>query len=192
MRSRKGPSVALLALSSSFLLSSCSFFHDNPPRFQQQDEAGSVHVTVQSVAPFESYISSLQPQFPLSSQDAIAEAIIRTGCRGPKSSAKPSASEGLPAGSHATTRVARRPVHQPGSRRSQPGACPRSGQTAARCQPLAAATAVTLLQHAYAGASSIQPVSTSFCQAISMCLSLKSLRFLGASPERCSHGSRPR
>jgi hypothetical protein len=61
------------------LLTSCSFFHDTSAvRFHQQQDVGSVHVAVQSVAPFEGYISSLQPQFTLSTEQAIAAAIQQT------------------------------------------------------------------------------------------------------------------
>jgi hypothetical protein len=61
------------------LLTSCSFFHDTTAvRFHQQQDVGSVHVAVQSVAPFEGYISSLQPQFTLSTEQAIAAAIQQT------------------------------------------------------------------------------------------------------------------
>jgi hypothetical protein len=79
MRTPKKIPVASFIVLSSLVLSSCSFFHDTSPvRFHQQEEAGSVHVAVQSVAPFEGYINSLQPQFALNSEQALAEAIQQT------------------------------------------------------------------------------------------------------------------
>ena len=61
------------------LLMSCSHFRDTKPvRFAKQADVGSVHVAVQSVAPFEGYINSLQPQFEYDTNKAIAAAIQQT------------------------------------------------------------------------------------------------------------------
>lgn len=46
--------------------------------FKSQEEAGSVQVGVQSVAPFEEYIDSLQPRFVLDEQGAFNAAISQT------------------------------------------------------------------------------------------------------------------
>jgi hypothetical protein len=66
----------------SFILfgaTSCSFF--TTPRqttFHHQEDAGTVQVAVQSVAPFEDYISTLEPKFTLSTQDALSAALTQT------------------------------------------------------------------------------------------------------------------
>lgn len=61
------------------LLLSCSHFRDTKAvRFERQEDVGSVHVAVQSVAPFEGYINSLQPQFTFNTEQAIAAAIQQT------------------------------------------------------------------------------------------------------------------
>jgi len=44
-----------------------------------QDEAGTAHVSVLSVAPWEEYIDALQPTFKMTSDDAVQEAIAGTG-----------------------------------------------------------------------------------------------------------------
>lgn len=46
--------------------------------FKFQEEAGSVFVGIQSVAPFTDYIDSLQPKFSLSPEDALTKAIPTT------------------------------------------------------------------------------------------------------------------
>lgn len=62
-----------------FLLLSCSHFRDTTSvRFQKQEDVGAVHVAVQSVAPFEGYINSLQPKFEYDTNAAIAAAIQQT------------------------------------------------------------------------------------------------------------------
>lgn len=58
---------------------SCSYFRDTSAvRFDQQEGVGSVHVAIQSVAPFEGYINSLQPQFAFNTEQALAAAIQQT------------------------------------------------------------------------------------------------------------------
>lgn len=60
-------------------LVSCSHFRDTSAlRFDKQEDVGSVHVAMQSVAPFEGYINSLQPQFAFNTDQAIAAAIQQT------------------------------------------------------------------------------------------------------------------
>lgn len=49
-----------------------------PVYFKQQEEAGSVQVGVQSVAPFEEYVDSLQPRFTLTEQAAFDTAIAQS------------------------------------------------------------------------------------------------------------------
>lgn len=68
----------LSGLATALALTSCSFFSNEPIKLRTQEEVGSVQVAVQSVAPFEDYISSLEPQFELKAQDAFAQAIAQT------------------------------------------------------------------------------------------------------------------
>lgn len=49
-----------------------------PVYFESQEEAGSVQVGVQSVAPFEEYVDSLQPRFTLTEQAAFETAIAQS------------------------------------------------------------------------------------------------------------------
>lgn len=61
------------------VFASCSFFSGpQQTTFRHQEDAGTVQVAVQSVAPFEDYISSLEPQFSLSTQDALTAALAQT------------------------------------------------------------------------------------------------------------------
>ena len=67
-------------LTAALLAAACGTLNPRPPkpeevRFQFQNEAGSVLVGVQSVAPLEAYVDALQPRFVLDSQDALAGAI---------------------------------------------------------------------------------------------------------------------
>lgn len=50
----------------------------NPFRERRQDDIATVQVAVQSIAPFEDYIDSLQPHFPKSEKDALDEAVAQT------------------------------------------------------------------------------------------------------------------
>src|SRR5438445_6859074 len=69
----------IFAAVASLFLSSCSLFSgSNQSRFRTQEDVGTVQVGVQSVAPFEDYISSLEPQFELKPQEALDRAIAQT------------------------------------------------------------------------------------------------------------------
>lgn len=76
MSTRSRIARALLALTVSLSITFCA--SRGPLRLRTQEEVGSVQVAVQSVAPFEDYISSLEPQFELKAQDALAQAIAQT------------------------------------------------------------------------------------------------------------------
>jgi len=68
-----------LAVTLSVLLVSCSSsMLPSGPRLRTQEDVGTVQVGVQSVSPFEDYISSLEPQFELKPQDAFDRAIAQT------------------------------------------------------------------------------------------------------------------
>lgn len=72
----RAPALLIAAL----LAASCGTLSPKPPkpeavRFQFQNEAGSVLVGVQSVAPFEAYVDALQPRFVLDSESALTTAI---------------------------------------------------------------------------------------------------------------------
>lgn len=72
-------SARMLAIGGWLAITSCSLFNSNAPvKLRTQEEVGTVQVAVQSVAPFEDYISSLEPQFELKAQDAFAQAIAQT------------------------------------------------------------------------------------------------------------------
>lgn len=67
-------------LTAALLAAACGTLNPKPPkpeevRFKFQNEAGSVLVGVQSVAPFEAYVDALQPRFALNSDDALKGAI---------------------------------------------------------------------------------------------------------------------
>ncbi|HKV08192.1 MAG TPA: hypothetical protein VJ725_08650 [Thermoanaerobaculia bacterium] len=69
-----------ILLTAALLAAACGTLNPKPPkpevvRFKSQNEAGSVLVGVQSVAPFEAYVDALQPRFVLSSDDALRDAI---------------------------------------------------------------------------------------------------------------------
>jgi hypothetical protein len=59
------------------VFASCSHLSKRPYLHTQED-VGTVQVGVQSVAPFEDYISSLEPQFDLKPQDALTNAIAQS------------------------------------------------------------------------------------------------------------------
>jgi len=50
----------------------------NPWRERRQDDIATVQVAVQSIAPFEDYIDSLQPHFTMTEEKALDEAIAQT------------------------------------------------------------------------------------------------------------------
>src|SRR5437016_4672117 len=63
----------------SICVTSCSFFSaPQQTTFKTQEEAGTVQVAVQSVAPFEDYISTLEPKFTLKPEDALNQAVAQT------------------------------------------------------------------------------------------------------------------
>jgi hypothetical protein len=75
--------IALVALA--LLLLGCPYSKKPNPipkpeqkRYDFQDEAGSVLIGVQSVAPFEAYIDALQPRFNLTAEDALKTAVATT------------------------------------------------------------------------------------------------------------------
>jgi len=71
--------VSLSFVVSCLLVLSCSHFRDTTAvRFDQQEDVGAVHVAIQSVAPFEGYINSLQPQFAFNTEQALTAAIQQT------------------------------------------------------------------------------------------------------------------
>jgi hypothetical protein len=63
------------------LLGACFFGCSHAPRqnrVDRQDKAGSVHVSVMSVAPWEDYSEILQPVFKLTADEALAQAVPNT------------------------------------------------------------------------------------------------------------------
>lgn len=70
--------TACLALIAVATTSCSSFSAPRQTTFKTQEEAGTVQVAVQSVAPFEDYISTLEPKFNLKPEDALAQALAQT------------------------------------------------------------------------------------------------------------------
>jgi hypothetical protein len=68
-------------LATSTLLLGCPTSYLKETEFSTQADAGSVTVSVQSVAPFDEYIDSLQPHFDLSSADALKKALPESRIR---------------------------------------------------------------------------------------------------------------
>jgi hypothetical protein len=56
--------------------STSNLFHSR--RVSRQDEAGSVHFALISVAPWREYVDALQPRFELSEEDALAQVVPAT------------------------------------------------------------------------------------------------------------------
>ena len=54
----------------------------NPFRERRQDDVASVQVAVQSVAPFDDYVESLQPHFAMDEKTALSEAVPLTRTQG--------------------------------------------------------------------------------------------------------------
>lgn len=72
-------STSVLGVTLLVVIEGCSFFSaPKQTRFTHQEDAATVQVAIQSVAPFEDYVSTLEPKFDLSSADALNASIAQT------------------------------------------------------------------------------------------------------------------